>query len=74
MIRDKERYEENIYGIFNEQQIKRELKGIHIYGCRCNERLKAKTDGSMDPIFECGSSLRVCEVEDSDPTPVEQIS
>ena len=31
----------------NEQQIKRELKGIHICGCPCNERLKAKTDGSM---------------------------
>jgi hypothetical protein len=23
----------------------RELKRIHIYGCRCNERLKAKTEG-----------------------------
>ena len=31
---------------YYEQQIKRELKGIHICGCRCNERLKAKTDGS----------------------------
>ena len=29
-----------------EQLIKRELKGIHISGCRCNERLKAKS-------FEC---------------------
>ena len=29
------------------QQIKRELKGIHICGCRCDERLKFKTDGSM---------------------------
>jgi hypothetical protein len=26
--------------------IKQELKGIHICGCRCNERLKDKTDGS----------------------------
>ncbi len=26
--------------------IERELKGIHIYGCRCNERLKVKTEGS----------------------------
>ena len=26
--------------------MKRERKGIHIYGCRCNERLKAKTEGS----------------------------
>jgi hypothetical protein len=24
----------------------RELKRIHIYGCRCDERLKAKTEGS----------------------------
>ena len=32
--------------VYYEQQIKRELKGIHICGCRCNERLKAKTDGS----------------------------
>ena len=32
--------------IYYEQQIKRDLKGIHICGCRCNERLKAKTDGS----------------------------
>ena len=22
------------------------VKGIHIYGCRCNERLKIKTEGS----------------------------
>jgi hypothetical protein len=26
--------------------IKRELKKIHIHGCRCNERLKSKTWGS----------------------------
>ena len=32
---------------YYEQQITRELKGIHICGCRCNERLKVKTDGSM---------------------------
>ena len=31
---------------YYEHQIKRELKGIRIRGCRCNERLKAKTDGS----------------------------
>ncbi len=32
---------------YYEQQIKRELQGIHIYVCRSNERLiKAKTDGS----------------------------
>ena len=31
---------------YHETQIKRELNGIHICGCRFNERLKAKTDGS----------------------------
>ena len=31
---------------YYEQQIKWEVKRIHISGCRCNERLKAKTDGS----------------------------
>ena len=30
---------------YYEQQIKRELKEIHVCGCRCYERLKAKTDG-----------------------------
>jgi hypothetical protein len=25
---------------------KRELKRIHKYGCRCNERLQSKTEGS----------------------------
>ena len=29
-----------------ETQIKREVQGIHICGCRCNERLRTKTDGS----------------------------
>ena len=28
------------------EEIKRELKGILIYECRCNERLKAKAEGS----------------------------
>ena len=32
--------------VYNEQQIKRELKTIHSCGCRYNERLKDKTDGS----------------------------
>ena len=32
--------------IYYEQQIKQELKRILISGCRCNERLKAKTDGT----------------------------
>ena len=32
---------------FNYEQLTtREVKGIHISGCRCNERLKAKTDAS----------------------------
>ena len=28
------------------EEKKRELKRIHIYGCRCNERLRAKAEGS----------------------------
>ena len=32
---------------YYEQQIKRELQGIHICGGRSNERLKSKTNGSM---------------------------
>ena len=32
---------------YYEQQRKGELKGIHLCGCRWNERLKSKTDGSM---------------------------
>ncbi len=35
-----------VKGFYYEQQIKRELKGIHICGCRCHERLKANTGGS----------------------------
>ena len=31
---------------YYEQQVKRDLKGIHICGCQYNERLKTKTDGS----------------------------
>ena len=31
---------------YYEQHVNRELKRIHISGYRCNERLKAKTDGS----------------------------
>ena len=31
---------------YYEQQINRDLKRIHISGCRCNERLNEKTDGS----------------------------
>ena len=30
--------------LFIIEEIKQELKIIHIYGCRCNERLKAKTE------------------------------
>ncbi len=32
--------------IYYDQQVKRDLKRIHKSGYRCNERLKAKTDGS----------------------------
>ena len=32
--------------IYYEEQIKREIQGIHICGCRCNERLNTTTDGS----------------------------
>ncbi len=32
--------------LFIIEEIMRELKRIHIYGCRCNERLKAKIEGS----------------------------
>ena len=35
-----------LFYFYYKEQIKRELKRIHISGCRCNERLKAKTDGS----------------------------
>jgi hypothetical protein len=31
--------------------LKRELKGIHMYGCRCNERLKVKTEGSTHLVY-----------------------
>ena len=37
--------------IYYEQQKNRDLKGIHICGCRCNERLKTKTDGSTRPGY-----------------------
>ena len=40
----KERKRKKVF--YFEQQIKRELKIIHIRGCRCNERLKAKTVGT----------------------------
>ena len=36
----------SFFSFFYEQQIKRELKRKHTSGCRCNERLKAKADGS----------------------------
>ena len=29
------------------REIKREIKGIQMCGCRCNERLKPKKDGSI---------------------------
>ena len=33
------------------QQVKRELKRIHVSGYRCNPRLKAKTDGSNRLVY-----------------------
>ena len=39
------------WGFYYEQQVKRELKRIHISGYRCNERLKAKTDGSKRLVY-----------------------
>ena len=39
---------------FYYEQIKRDLKGIHICGCRYNERLKGKTDGSMIHSYRTG--------------------
>jgi hypothetical protein len=32
-------------------RLKRYLKAIHICGCRCNERLKVKTDGSTSLTY-----------------------
>ena len=40
------KYRPILTGFYFEQWIKRPLKGIHICGCRYNERLKVKTDGS----------------------------
>ena len=40
---DKVRVKRSVY---YERKIKRELKRIHMSGCRYNERLKPKTDGS----------------------------
>ena len=34
-----------------EQQIKRDLKGIHTCGCRFNERLKPKIGGSTRLVY-----------------------
>ena len=36
----------NFCFVYYEQLKNRELKRIHLSGCRCNERIKAKTDGS----------------------------
>ena len=35
-----------MFSVVYYEEIKRELKRIIIYECRCNERLKAKTEGS----------------------------
>ena len=37
--------------IYYEQQVKREVKRIHISGYRCKERLKVKTDGSKCLVY-----------------------
>ena len=42
---------------FYEQQVKREVKRIHTSGYRCNERLKAKTDGSNKRLAYTDSQL-----------------
>ena len=36
---------------YYEQHIKRDLKRIHIRGRRWNERLKAKSDGSVTGLY-----------------------
>ena len=36
-------YRKEFFPFYFEQQIKRELQGIHICRCRCNENLKTKT-------------------------------
>ena len=46
VIKTMMRTNERLKYFYYEQQIKRELKGIHTCGCRWNERLKTKTDGS----------------------------
>ena len=33
------------------EQLKREVQRIHISVCRCNERLKVKTDGSKELVY-----------------------
>ena len=35
-----------LFFLYYEQLMNRELQGLHVSGCRCNERLKPKTDGS----------------------------
>ena len=40
-----------IYILKSNRQIKGYLKGIHIYGCQCNQRLKAKTEGCTRLVY-----------------------
>ena len=56
---DQREWEEFIF--YFEQQIKRELQGIHICVCRCNERLKDKTvvSTSLGYTGLCGPHLEV---------------
>jgi hypothetical protein len=39
---------EQLSQYFEMENLKREIKGIHIYGCRYNERLNLKTGASTD--------------------------
>jgi hypothetical protein len=32
-------------------EIKRELRRIHVYGCRCDERIEATTEGSKRLVY-----------------------
>ncbi len=41
------------YRVVYYEEITRELKRILIYECRCNERLKAKVEGSTHLGYTC---------------------
>ena len=56
---DVERYVDFVYY----EEIKRELKRIHIYECRCNERLKPEVEDSETKLM-CWT-LGVCVFAES---------